>query len=72
MMFKMDIPKNAHEILVEDIKSFAKYSGLSPRAVGRRAMGDNQLMERLEAGKSLKLSSVEDLYDFMRNFKQKG
>lgn len=71
VFYDLDIPKGAHKKLIKDIKRCATHAGISPHSVGRRAIGDNHLLDRLLEGKSIKLSTLEVLYAWMRNVNRK-
>ncbi len=68
MKLNLTIPEKAEELMVLDIHNFSKRTGLSPRSVGRRAIGDNDLMKRLAEGGTVTLPTLVRLYRFMREY----
>jgi len=69
-VFLLNIPDNANTLMIRDITAFARDTGLSSRAVGRRAIGHHDLINHLSDGQTITIKRAIKLYTFMNNYKK--
>ncbi len=59
---------NLRTELIKEIEAFLKKTGMTPTRFSERSTGDRTLMISLDRGRDLKLSTVEKIRAFMRNY----
>lgn len=60
--------KSSHEILVAEIDAFLKRAKFSDTRFGELVMNDRHLMRRLRSGSDIKLSTVDNIREFMSSY----